>query len=292
MDSLLTLEYKSTISTFNLPSYNNEKLELFAKRDDLIHTEVSGNKLRKLKFQLKKYFEFNCEVIQTYGGAYSNHLLATASACQFLGVPCVGVVRGEELNNESNSILKRSTQLGMQLVFMNRSQFQQEKHREEMIEKNGKLTLIIPEGGFSYLGVKGCEEIIPNEPVFDLYVVAFGTGTTAAGILKSLPRNAKLLVVPVLKGYDVKAAIQSLIPEYYPEKERQLIIDFNAHFGGYAKSNEELLLFIRDFNAKNEMQIEPVYTGKAMWSLNKFLQERKDLDIKKVLFVHTGGLYK
>jgi 1-aminocyclopropane-1-carboxylate deaminase len=284
---------KSVIHEFRIPINNDSKIKLFVKRDDLIHKEFSGNKLRKLKFNLKAYFENRCDGILTFGGAYSNHLLATASACHYLNIPCVAIVRGDELNEMSNKLLKRCHELGMKLLFYSRNSFSQIKKKSGKYLFEGKEYWAVPEGGANQQGILGCREIVSKSD-FDYVIVAQGTATTSLGILCELTESQKMIVVPVLKGFDSILEMKSLLGndcQFENLKEKVIVLD-QFHFGGYAKTNAELDLFVEQFNEMNDFSIEPVYTGKVIYALSKWLKSINRDKNKKVLFVHTGGLHQ
>ena len=283
----------SRTERFDYNLLNVLNCELFVKRDDLIHPEISGNKIRKLNYNLKYCQEHNLEGIVTYGGAYSNHLLATASAGNLSGIKTIGRVRGDELNEFSNDLLQRCYVLGMKLEFLERSEYSTQKYFSGVLEIDKKSFLSIPEGGANELGVLGCKEIIDELPCdFDYYFLAQGTTTTSIGLAQSIPENSKLIVVPVLKGFDSKAEMKAIIgATKFDLIDEKLIVLKEFHFGGYAKSNDELMAFISDFNKQNIFEIEHVYTGKAMFALVQFLISN-NVKNKKVLFIHTGGLSK
>jgi 1-aminocyclopropane-1-carboxylate deaminase len=280
---------KSVIHEFYIPHKNDSKFKLFVKRDDLIHNEFSGNKLRKLKFNLKAYFDNRCYGILTFGGAFSNHLLATASVCNYLNIPCIGIVRGDELDLNSNSILRRCSELGMILSFYSRSDFNQIKKTTGNYFYEGNQYWAVPEGGANTEGVYGCREIVSNSD-FDFIIVAQGTATTSLGILLELKEKQKMIVVPVLKGFDSLKEMKTLLGNEFERLKDKLIVLDQFHFGGYAKTNSELIFFVDKFNETNNFQIEPVYTGKVMFALNKWIESVNFKENKKVLFVHTGGL--
>jgi 1-aminocyclopropane-1-carboxylate deaminase len=282
---------KSVIHEFRIPNHNDSKTKLFVKRDDLIHIEFSGNKLRKLKFNLKAYFENRCDGILTFGGAYSNHLLATASACNYLNIPCVAIVRGDELNEMSNKLLERCHELGMTLLFYSRVDFSQIKKSSGKYLFEGKEYWAVPEGGANQQGILGCREIVSKSD-FDYVIVAQGTATTSLGILCELTESQKMIVVPVLKGFDSIQEMNSLLGDDFQFenlKEKVIVLD-QFHFGGYAKTNAELNLFVEKFNEMNDFCIEPIYTGKVIYALSEWIKSINIDKNKKVLFVHTGGL--
>ena len=283
----------SRIEKFSFHKSNNKDLELFVKRDDLIHNYISGNKIRKLNQNIFSFYKNKCKKLVTYGGAFSNHLLATASMCYELGIPCIGIVRGEELNAKSNFILSKCDSLGMKLEFVSRTNFSEQKKISGLLVKDGIPTWFIPEGGANLEGIEGCKEIVSeNEEIFDYYVVAQGTTTTSIGIALALPHSAKIIVVPVLKGFNSKSEMKSVLNNvdlWNVIKDKIIVLD-DFHFGGYAKSTNELRDFISEINQINEMQIEEVYTGKALYALKNYL-ENNFVKNKKVLFIHTGGIF-
>lgn len=281
----------SRIEQFEFAKINDLNCNLFVKRDDLIHSEISGNKIRKLKYNLQYCSDNSLTGIVTYGGAYSNHLLATAAATKLAFFDCIGRVRGNELNKESNAVLKRCSELGMNLEFLERSYFSKIKNQNGIVEIDGKSYLSIPEGGSDLKGVEGCKEIITEvDEKFDYYCVAQGTTTTSIGIAQSIPNNSKLIVVPVLKGFDSELEMSSIIgSDKFQKIKNKIIILDEFHFGGYAKTDAILNDFIIDFNNQNSFEIEQTYTGKALFALIYFLRTNNVCN-KKVLFVHTGGL--
>ncbi len=283
----------SRIEKFSFRKSNNKDLELFVKRDDLIHNYISGNKIRKLNQNIFSFYKNKCKKLVTFGGAFSNHLLATAALCNELSIDCVGIVRGEELNENSNGILKKCSSLGMELNFVSRSSFSEQKKMSGLLDKDGIPTWFVPEGGANLEGIEGCKEIVSeNEEIFDYYVVAQGTTTTSIGIALALPPSAKIIVVPVLKGFNSKSEMKSLLNNvdlWNVIKDKIIVLD-DFHFGGYAKSTNELREFISEINQINEMQIEEVYTGKALYALKNYL-ENNFVKNKKVLFIHTGGIF-
>ena len=283
----------SRIEKFSFHKSNNKDLELFVKRDDLIHNYISGNKIRKLNQNIFSFYKNKCKKLVTFGGAFSNHLLATAALCNELSIDCVGIVRGEELNAKSNFILSKCDLLGMKLEFVSRTNFSEQKKISGLLVKDGIPTWFVPEGGANLEGIEGCKEIVAeNEEIFDYYVVAQGTTTTSIGIALALPPSAKIIVVPVLKGFNSKSEMKSVLNNvdlWNVIKDKIIVLD-DFHFGGYAKSTNELREFISEINQINKMQIEEVYTGKALYALKNYL-EKNFVKNKKVLFIHTGGIF-
>ena len=282
---------RSLTERFIITNNNKTNVMLFVKRDDLIHPEVSGNKFRKLKYNIEKAKAKNCQSIITYGGAYSNHLLAVAAAGLMENIKTIGIVRGNELNESSNKLLKRCAELGMKLSFIDRVQYKLKKYSDGIEQTESQLLLHIPEGGANIEGVLGCRDIITETSNdYDYIFVAQGTCTTSVGIYMAMSPRSKLVVVPVLKGFDSLGEMEKLA------KQVNLKIDFNRvevlneyHFGGYAKSSIDLDQFVHSFNGQYQFKIEPVYTGKVMFAMQSYLSKVKGN--KKALFIHTGGLH-
>jgi 1-aminocyclopropane-1-carboxylate deaminase len=292
------MQLPSPIEQIHLHACNNRNLKLFVKRDDLIHEIISGNKWRKLKFNVKQCRALKHERILTFGGAYSNHLLATAAACQKEHLLSIGIVRGEELNSDSNHMLQQCAALGMQLVFVSREEYalrhEKEYHEELVLRFPG--TMVIPEGGANYYGMIGCQEIMAEtDNNFDYIFVAQGTSTTSCGILLSIPEQSQLVVVPVLKGFDSRVEMRKLFlysgfpTEIIDELMGQVSVLDTHHFGGYAKYTTELLDRMEQVFQESEVPLDPVYTGKAFVAMLDFIHEN-DLRDAKILFVHTGGI--
>lgn len=273
-------------------------IRVLVKRDDLIDEEVSGNKWRKLKYILELVLSQHKSGILTLGGAYSNHLLATAAACAKAGLNSIGLVRGEELTTESNHNLRRCHELGMQLVFVSREEYSEryEKERQEIWKQRFPEYLFVPEGGAMYHGLIGCQEIVSEIPEkIDHVFVAQGTTTTSCGLLLGFPEETKIHVVPVLKGFDAQAEMRPHLYGFLLDNEtvedylKRVVVHNFAHFGGYGKMSEELLSFIRECREKWALPLDGVYTGKAFWALTEALKS-PEFNQSTVLFLHTGGL--
>jgi len=289
---------KSILEKLSFPILEEKNIELFVKRDDLIDTEVSGNKWRKLKYNVEQALANKNSSIVTFGGAFSNHLVATAAACKLIGIRCVGIVRGEELNSNSNETLKRCTQYGMELKFVSRSEYalRNDSLYLKDIHLEFENSFVVPEGGANFYGMIGCQDIIKEiEQDFDHVFIAQGTTTTSCGVLMALSEKTKLHVVPVLKGFDSLSEMRNLLnytlfdEELTEELLNRVTVHSNAHFGGYGKYDLELLDFIKQFYHENNIKLDPIYTGKVMFELIKNIKENK-LSNSKVLFIHTGGL--
>lgn len=265
--------------------------ELFVKREDLIHKEISGNKYRKLKYNLLHYHNNDYKGIISFGGAYSNHIHALAALCQLENIPSVGIIRGEY--DANNPTLQFAVKSGMKLHFVSREDYRI-KEDSKVIQDILKMYpeyMLVPEGGsneYALIGVEEIDDEIEKSPfAFDYIAVSAGTGFTAAGILKGIERNklnGKLIVFSALKGQFLKEVI------IQHTQQNDFIFTDEFCFGGYAKTNEELLGFLNDFEIKTSIPLDYVYNGKLVFGL-KTLGERKFFNAEdKVLWIHTGGL--
>jgi len=289
---------RSILQKIVLDSLIARSIQLVVKRDDLIDEFVSGNKWRKLKYNVEFAKQGKKEGILTFGGAFSNHLLATAAACSQVGLKSVGLVRGEELNTLSNDTLKRCSEFGMELKFISREEYnlKNEKYYKEELNALYSNIHIVPEGGSNYYGLIGCQEILNETPNnYDHVFVAQGTTTTSAGIALSIPEACILHVVPVLKGFDSlnemrHLYLQSGFENFMVEEILSKIkVHNSSHFGGYGKYTPELLDFMEDFFRKTKVPLDPIYTGKALFALMDWI-EKENIKDANILFVHTGGI--
>ncbi|RUT06573.1 1-aminocyclopropane-1-carboxylate deaminase [Dulcicalothrix desertica PCC 7102] len=266
-------------------------VELYVLRLDLVHPLISGNKWYKLKYNLEAAKRENLDTILTFGGAYSNHIYATAAAGNLFGLKTIGVIRGEE-TLPLNPTLEFATSQGMQLVYVDRQTYKQrnsETLRKDLLDRFGKV-FIIPEGGCNLDGVRGCREIISQDIEFDVACIACGTGTTLAGVALSLNTQQHLIGFPVLKGGDfLKQDIEGLMAPYQHNINVSWELICNYHFGGYAKVNDELLRFAREFEMECGVPLDYVYTAKMFYGVMDLVKEGY-FDKRRVLLIHTGGL--
>ncbi len=268
-------------------------VRLFVKRDDLIHSTVSGNKWRKLKYVLQDAQERGSGTLLTFGGAWSNHLYATAAAGKVLGMKTVGIVRGEEYRENTTPTLRFCIEQGMALHFVSRENYREKNEIAflENLKEKFVDAYLIPEGGSTPLALPGVAELVEEVEIQlgerpDYYALAAGTGGTAAGLLAT---SAPTLAFSALKnGGFLKKEILSLANAEAAEKNLQLFTDY--HFGGYAKHKPELLTFMQDFEQKHKIPLEHVYTGKMLYGLYDLI--KKDFFQKEttIVAIHTGGL--
>lgn len=293
------IDHHSSILQFiHSPEWDYRGIQVLVKRDDLLHPEVSGNKWRKLKYNIEQALHGKNEGIFTFGGAFSNHLLATAFAAKEVGLKAIGFVRGDELNSDSNPTLRRCNELGMELQFLSREMYV--LHDDKMFIDELKIEnpgfYAIPEGGGNYYGMVGCQEIWKELPGDVQHVfVAQGTTTTSCGILLGMSETTTLHVLPVLKGFDVGATMTKHLLYFLFDEDLaeelmgKVAIHDQFHFGGYAKYTPELLQFIQSTYQQHQLPLDPVYTAKAFYGMTEILKD-PSFDNTKVIFIHTGGL--
>jgi 1-aminocyclopropane-1-carboxylate deaminase len=274
-------------------------VKIHVLRLDLMHPFVNGNKWFKLKYNLEAAKQENIKKILTFGGAFSNHIYATAAAGNLLGFQTIGVIRGEEI--PLNPTLDFATKQGMQLVYVDRQTYRERNTEalQQELKARFENVFLIPEGGCNLHGVRGCTEIIDSEIIanFDTICLAYGTGTTLAGIALSLNAKQRVIGFPVLKGKDFfKRDIDNLLSEYCSSDlpvpgDRSLLWElvFNYHFGGYAKVNEELFSFKKRFEQMHGIPLDYVYTAKMFYGVMDLIKLGY-FDGCRLLLLHTGGL--
>ncbi len=279
------------IESFVLKEKN---IHLFIKREDLNHPTIQGNKFRKLKYNLAQAKADGKKTLLTFGGAFSNHIYATAAAGTAFGFSTIGIIRGEKPKNPNPTLLFAEKN-GMQLHFISRSEYK-EKQEPTFISQLKELFgdfYLIPEGGTNDLAIKGCEEI-PAEVLEqklgpDYYTLPVGTGGTITGIISGLAKknsNSKIIGFPSLKGDFLKGEIEALLKS--PHTNWKLQTDY--HFGGYAKHKPELISFINEFKELHNIPLDPIYTGKMMFGIFDLIKKGFFPRDSTILAIHTGGL--
>ena len=270
-------------------SLENTNISLYIKREDLLRPNISGNKFRKLKYNLAQAKNENKQTLLTFGGAFSNHILAVAAAGKEQGFKTIGIIRGEELKDKiaENPTLQKAEDFGMVFEFVGREVYREKaspKFIHQLAEKFGDFYLI-PEGGTNDLAVKGCEEILTaSDGKFDYICCAVGTGGTISGLINCSKNSQQVLGFPALKG----DFLREDICKFVSKTNWNLITDY--HFGGYAKVSEELILFINEFYQKHKIPLDPIYTGKMMFGVLDLINKNYFPENSKILVIHTGGL--
>ncbi|MEO8793887.1 MAG: pyridoxal-phosphate dependent enzyme [Daejeonella sp.] len=285
---MIDLQFYSPEEEIFNPIFGDKNIRVFVKRDDLIHPFISGNKWRKLKYNLQEAKKLNKTHLITFGGAYSNHLLATAAASAKFGFKSTAFVRGEKVENQ---LLVMCRLFGLRLIFTEREAYRDKQKLFNSHFGADEKAFFIDEGGSGELAVKGVAELVDElEQQYDHLFCASGTGTTAAGILRGLKSNnlnTKLHAVPVLKGGEF---IRTEILGYNPGPNN-LEVHLDYHFGGYAKTSPELLKFIQTFSSSSGILIDPVYTAKLFFALFNLIENNYFDEGSKILAIHTGGLF-
>jgi 1-aminocyclopropane-1-carboxylate deaminase len=264
-------------------------VRVLIKREDLNHPFISGNKWWKLKYNLEEAAMLSHKTLLTFGGAYSNHIYATAAAAHELGLKSIGIIRGEEtlpLNNTLSFALNN----GMKLHYVSRELYRTKAEQAftDTLHKAFGDFYLIPEGGTNNLavrGVTGFAKTLGND--FDYLCCAVGTGGTMAGLINGVSSEKKLIGFPVLKnGEFLKEEIENLLPS----KHNNWTLNTDYHFGGYAKSTPQLTSFIEDFKTKHQIQLDSIYTGKALFGVFDLISRNYFLTGSTILFIHTGGV--
>ncbi|MGG5505502.1 MULTISPECIES: 1-aminocyclopropane-1-carboxylate deaminase/D-cysteine desulfhydrase [unclassified Myroides] len=264
-------------------------IELFIRREDLLHPEISGNKFRKLKYNMQAALQANVKQVLTFGGAYSNHIAATAAAGRILGVDTLGVIRGEEIAQVylENPTLKKAEADGMRFKFITRTAYRFKEDPAFLADLRREFGdfYLVPEGGTNEEAIRGTEEIIQDQDVqYDYICCAVGTGGTIAGLINRSWDHQQVYGFPVLKG----DFLAETISRYTQKKNWTLQLEY--HFGGYAKYNAELLQFIADFERNTGILLDPIYTGKLLFGIFDLIEQNKFAQNSKILAIHTGGL--
>lgn len=265
------------------------EVELYIKREDLLHPFISGNKLRKLKYNLIEAKNQRKITIITFGGAFSNHIAATAYAAYTNDFESIGIIRGDELENnfQDNPTLAFAKKNKMQFIFVTREAYRdKETLINEIISTNNlENYYILPEGGTNHLAIKGCKEILSSEDEkFNFITSCIGTAGTISGIIESAKSNQKILGFPALKG-DFH---NELIRNYTVKDNWELILDY--HFEGYGKVNEILIDFLNQFYLDYKIPLDPIYTGKMVYGVIDLIHKNYFPKQSKILMIHTGGL--
>jgi 1-aminocyclopropane-1-carboxylate deaminase len=284
----IDLDIFSPVQQINNKLFAERDLLVYIKRDDLIHPIISGNKWRKLKYLLNKAQAQNKNHLVTFGGAYSNHLLATAAAAAKFGFKATGIVRGEQVNNDTLFMCRLH---GMNLIFTDRESYRDKQALFIKYFADDEQAFFINEGGASPEAAKGCSELVDElTETYDHIFCSAGTGTMAAGIINGLTQlqlSTLANIIPVFKnGGFIANEIDTLltVPANY-----QLHTDY--HFGGYGKVNDELINFIKTFVADTGILIDPIYTGKMMYAIYDLAKKDHLEPGSRILAIHSGGIW-
>lgn len=264
-------------------------IELFIKREDQLHPVVSGNKFRKLKYNLNAAKDQSKKILLTFGGAFSNHIVAVAGAGKEFGFETIGIIRGEEIQEKinENPSLAVAQQFGMKLVFVSRDTYRLKETPEflEKIQSQFGDFYLLPEGGTNKLAIKGCEEILSDDDIKFTHICAsIGTGGTISGLINSSAPHQNIIGFSSLKG----DFLQNDIAKF--ANQMNWSVNCEYHFGGYGKVTNELIEFINSFYLEHAIPLDPIYTGKMMFGIFDLIQNNYFPINSKILAIHTGGL--
>lgn len=287
---------KSTHEEINYTNWEKKNVKIFVLREDLVHPFINGNKWRKLKYNLEDFRQSGKKAILTFGGAFSNHLVAVAAASKENNFEAVGIVRGEEMQNPYLNFMR---QCGMKLHYISRTLYREKQNEDFLDVLSGELKskgidfnnddfFMIPEGGSNPAAVKGTEEIMDDIPDgIDYIAAACGTGATLAGISRKLKHGQKALGISALKAENY---FENQISMLGGNMEK-IIINYDYHFGGYARTSPELLNFCDDFKLVTGIKLEKIYTGKLFFAINDLINRDYFKKGERVTLIHTGGIF-
>ena len=295
MNLLSNLNLPSPVTQIKNSLLDEKNIQLFIKRDELIHPVIQGNKWRKLKYNLSDAKQNNKDTLLSFGGAYSNHLHALAAAGKQSGFKTIGIIRGQA-PKKLNACLQDMLDWGMQLKFITRLEYKQKNNADfiKNLETEFGDFYLIPEGGNNIAGKKGCAELLEElEEHYDVICCEVGSGTMLSSLIQSNSiQNTQYLGFAVMKNpqldQEIKDSLQS--SDEYIQKTSNWEINHNYHFGGFAKTTPELDDFIKDFKEKYKVQLEPVYSGKMLWGIFDLIKQGYFKSGTKVLAIHGGGL--
>ncbi|QDH81469.1 1-aminocyclopropane-1-carboxylate deaminase/D-cysteine desulfhydrase [Echinicola soli] len=267
-------------------------VRLFVKRLDLIHPLASGNKFYKLKYNLETAQQSGHDTVLTFGGAFSNHIFATAAAAKAEGLKSIGIIRGEN-TSQLNATLQQAQANGMVLSFMDRKTYRtkhEAQHIDQLREQFGRFFLI-PEGGTNALAIKGTTEILTSEDQhMDYLCCSIGTGGTIAGMINAAKPHQKVLGFSSLKGNFIHQELLDLLETHHIGFQNKYELFTNYHFGGYAKHKPELITFIKKFKKETGIPLDPVYTGKLFYGVVDKIKSGYFPSGSSILLIHSGGL--
>ena len=279
-------DIKSINQKVNLPLFQKKNISLYIKREDLIHPIISGNKFRKLKYNIKEAISQKKKEIITFGGAYSNHLLACSFVGKQMGLKTIGIIRGDELSKKTfNSTLKKCHDFGMTFNFITREEYRKRNQKDylDSLKNKHNDAFIIPEGGTNYYGVKGCEEILNKEDeFFDVICCPVGSGGTISGLINS--NINKILGFSALNVSNINNVISNFV-----NNDNWEVLD-DKLFGGYSKIDNKLVDFINKINIQTGILLDPIYNSKMLYHITSMILSEKWNYGNKILLINTGGL--
>jgi len=274
-----------TTERLSVPPFHEKELRVFILRLDKVHPIISGNKWFKLKYHLEEALSLEKKTLVTFGGAWSNHIHATAAACKINKLEAIGIIRGEKAGTLSTT-LTQAKDLGMKLIFQDREEYRKKRVPEDM--STGDYYLV-NEGGYGEKGASGAATILQycQEQDFSHICCAVGTGTMTAGLINSSETSTRIVGISVMKNnMALSAEVKKLLID--PAKEFDIIHDY--HFGGYAKKTTELIAFMNEFYTHTGIPTDFVYTGKLCFAISDLARKNYFPPGSKILLIHSGGL--
>ncbi len=266
---------------------------MYVKREDLADCHIGGNKWRKLKYNLALARAQNKNTLLTFGGAWSNHIYATAAAGKRFGFETIGIIRGEE-PRPLNPTLKFARNCGMQLVFVDRKTYRNKTSVSFLESLRDRYCdfYLLPEGGSNQLALRGCAEIVMEiAGQFDILTVACGTGATLAGVTTRLGAGQRAIGFAALKDASfLNRDVKYMLADSGHADRGNWHIELGYHFGGYAKTSPGLFTFIRAFKAEFGIELDAVYTGKMLYGLFDLIRKRSFNKGTRIIALHTGGI--
>ena len=290
----------SPLQQLNSPFLDKANVQLYIKRDDLIHPQFGGNKWRKLKYNLIYARDNQFDTLLTFGGAWSNHIYATAAAGKYFGFNTIGLIRGEQ-HNPLNTTLSFAEECGMKLHYINREQYRKKNETAflKKIKQQFGHVYILPEGGSNSLAVIGCGEIVQEinhdmDRPFDVICCASGTGATLAGLIFSIEAEKTIINKTVIGFSALKGGefLTNEVSNFLGNKRTKSNwrIESRFHFGGYAKINNELIRFMHKFKSQYDITLDAVYTAKMFYGLFELIKSGTFKPGTVIIAVHSGGL--
>ena len=270
----------------SLPVLDEKEVRLFIKRIDKVHSFVSGNKWFKLKYNLLEAEKQGLNTLLTFGGAYSNHIAATAFAAQEKGFKSIGIIRGEE-HLPLNPTLCFAIENGMKLHYVSRNYYKDKTSTDFLVKLKAQFGdfYLIPEGGTNELAIQGAAEILDSNDTQDSICCAVGTGGTIAGIINASNDKQTVIGFPAIIGFE---QLEKDINNWTNATNYKFINDYVGN--GYAKINKDLVDFINEFDATHSIPLDAIYTGKMLMGILDLVAKDYFPKGSSILSIHTGGL--
>ena len=292
LENLLNLKLPSPVTSIDFKNSREKNIKVLLKRDELIHPVISGNKWRKLKYNLMDLIEQDIQQVVSFGGAWSNHLHALACCCCHLNIRLTAMIRGEPTDTPS-AMLQDLMDWGVEIQWLDRQTYRlrSDKNWLESLSRQFPQARIIPEGGSNELALKGVSEILSEQTLeFDSVCCAVGSTGTLAGLVTKVAQPCQVIGIPVVKGgKPLMSEVKRLLQTVGIDKHSwQLISGYEQ--GGYAKMNKNLASYIQNFYQRHQIILDQVYTGKLLMAVEDLIKKDFFKANSKILVIHSGGL--